>query len=107
MSDLTVAEENIIKQEAPTATQITSIMAYIRGLVMGSLKQEHLELLHEVYGVQDVNRMIALGGVKYLLSIISAAQAREKEEGITLKEILSREHEQVVQILNKIFGENE
>jgi hypothetical protein len=104
MSDLVIAEESI-DHDAPTATQITSIMAYIRGLVMGSLQQEHLELLHEVYGVQDVNRMVALGGVKYLISIISVAQDRVNIEGVSLKEVLTREHEQVVSILDKIFGE--
>lgn len=88
-----------------TIIGVTTIMEYINGLMVGSVPQEFYETLVSTFGTKNVNRMIALGGVKYIKAVMETAQKRANEEARSTEEILSEEREQVVVILDRIFGD--
>lgn len=94
-------------KDTPSIATVVTIMEYINGLMVGSVPQEFYNLMTDIFGVQNVNRMVALGGVKYIKAILqTATQKVENSEGKkTLEDVIREEREQVIYILDKIFGE--
>lgn len=76
--------------------------------MVGSVPQEFYNMLVDTFEVRNVNRMIALGGVKYIKAIMQTAEQKVEDSGgcKTLEEVLLEERDQVIQILNVIFKDN-